>query len=211
VLIGESLGNIQVMEQDIAALEQNGRDTSVLKQRLATLRRENERLVAQYDTSPRSIWCRPRSTHPPPARARSREGKIESLVLRLCATAVGLGAAHRAARRGAAARRRDRPAAAGAAAAAAGAGQPEPQLATQSQRLSQARVEEAAQQSELERLRAREAALGRSRSAAAAVPPSRRSRRSSATTFGCKKTSTPSSPPFSSASIASTTSPAGCP
>jgi cell division protein FtsB len=49
VLIGESLGNIQVMEQDIAALEQNGRDTSALKQRLATLRRENERLVAQYD------------------------------------------------------------------------------------------------------------------------------------------------------------------
>jgi cell division protein FtsB len=48
VLIGESLGNIEVMEQDIAALDESGRDTSSLKQRLATLRRENARLVAQY-------------------------------------------------------------------------------------------------------------------------------------------------------------------
>jgi uncharacterized protein YheU (UPF0270 family) len=36
------------MEQDIEALEQNGRDTSALKQRVATLKRENQRLVAQY-------------------------------------------------------------------------------------------------------------------------------------------------------------------
>jgi uncharacterized protein YhaN len=48
VLIVESLGNIEVMEQDIKALEQNGRDTSALKQRVATLKRENQRLVAQY-------------------------------------------------------------------------------------------------------------------------------------------------------------------
>ncbi|HEX5080051.1 MAG TPA: hypothetical protein VFV80_12945 [Geminicoccaceae bacterium] len=49
VLIVESLGNIDVMEQDIKALEENGRDTAALKQRLATLKRENERLVAQYE------------------------------------------------------------------------------------------------------------------------------------------------------------------
>jgi hypothetical protein len=48
VLIGESLGNIEVMQQDIANLEQNGRDTASLKQRLATLKRENQRLVKQY-------------------------------------------------------------------------------------------------------------------------------------------------------------------
>jgi len=48
VLIGESLGNIEVMQQDIANLEQNGRDTASLKQRLATLKGENQRLVKQY-------------------------------------------------------------------------------------------------------------------------------------------------------------------
>jgi hypothetical protein len=69
VLIGESLGNIQVMEQDIAALEQNGRDTSVLKQRLATLRRENERLVAQYDDLA-EVDLVPAEIDAPTARAR---------------------------------------------------------------------------------------------------------------------------------------------
>ena len=49
VLIVESMGNIEVMEQDIAALDEKGRDTSGLKQRLATLRQENQRLVAQYE------------------------------------------------------------------------------------------------------------------------------------------------------------------
>jgi uncharacterized protein YhaN len=49
VLIVESMGNIEVMEQDIAALDEKGRDTSGLKQRLAALRQENQRLVAQYE------------------------------------------------------------------------------------------------------------------------------------------------------------------
>ena len=70
VLIGESLGNIQVMEQDIAALEQNGRDTSALKQRLATLRRENERLVAQYDDLAEVVDLVPAEIDAPTIRAR---------------------------------------------------------------------------------------------------------------------------------------------
>ena len=70
MLIGESLGNIQVMEQDIAALEQNGRDTSALKQRLATLRRENERLVAQYDDLAEVVDLVPAEIDAPTIRAR---------------------------------------------------------------------------------------------------------------------------------------------
>ena len=70
MLIGESLGNIQVMEQDIAALEQNGRDTSVLKRRLATLRRENERLVTQYDDLAEVVDLVPAEIDAPTVRAR---------------------------------------------------------------------------------------------------------------------------------------------
>jgi chromosome segregation ATPase len=70
VLIVESLGNIQVMEEDIAALEQSGRDTSALKQRLATLRRENERLTAQYDDLAEVVDLVPADVDAPTVRAR---------------------------------------------------------------------------------------------------------------------------------------------
>ena len=70
VLIAESYGNIQVMEQDIAALEQNGRDTSALKQRLVTLRRENDRLVAQYDELAQVVDLVPAGVDAPSVRPR---------------------------------------------------------------------------------------------------------------------------------------------
>ncbi|MGH6920699.1 MAG: hypothetical protein ACREJ0_23690 [Geminicoccaceae bacterium] len=69
VLIAESQGNIEVMEQDIAALDQNGRDTSSLKQRLATLRQENERLVAQYQDLAQVVDLVPAGVDKPTVRA----------------------------------------------------------------------------------------------------------------------------------------------
>jgi cell division protein FtsB len=69
VLIVESLGNIEVMEQDIAALEQNGRDTSALKQRLATLRAENQRLAAQYEDLAQVVDLVPAGVDAPTVRA----------------------------------------------------------------------------------------------------------------------------------------------
>jgi uncharacterized protein YhaN len=69
VLIVESLGNIEVMEQDIKALEEKGRDTSDLKQRLATLKRENERLVAQYEDLAQVVDLVPAGVNAPTVRA----------------------------------------------------------------------------------------------------------------------------------------------
>jgi hypothetical protein len=69
VLIVESLGNIQVMEQDIAALEQNGRDTSALKQRVASLKRQNQRLVAQYEDLAEVVDLVPAGVSKPTVRA----------------------------------------------------------------------------------------------------------------------------------------------
>lgn len=47
-LIVESQGNIQAMEKDIAALEENGKKVGNLKVEMAKLQKENERLVASY-------------------------------------------------------------------------------------------------------------------------------------------------------------------
>jgi uncharacterized protein YhaN len=69
VLIVESLGNIDVMEQDIKALDENGRDTSALKQRLATLKQENERLVAQYEDLAEVVDLVPAGVEKPTVRA----------------------------------------------------------------------------------------------------------------------------------------------
>jgi uncharacterized protein YhaN len=68
VLIAESQGNIEVMQQDIAALEDKGRDTAALKQRLATLRQENERLNAQYEELAQVVDLVPAGVEAPAVR-----------------------------------------------------------------------------------------------------------------------------------------------
>lgn len=69
VLIVESQGNIEVMERDIALLGEKGRDTADLKERLAVLRQENERLVAQYGELAQVVELVPAGVEAPEVRA----------------------------------------------------------------------------------------------------------------------------------------------